>query len=409
MASFDRISIVVFFIFIAASHYLFVPAYNGYLLAFFMLLTGAAMRKGRQLLWLQSMKISHSFLIGWLMLTAFVTIGNGASSRDVIRDTGAVLAFLIGRYAMRSWVRGARVKKLFEALSVAGLLVAAATFVGAMLAYRDGATAYHWRGSYVPMVHSWLPYFLVINITLTRLEPLLAGRYAKRAVLCVLGTIASLSRTDFLLELFFGIVMVSLHRRKIFSSGRRWLMFISGMAILFGLLYAMLGLDVVQQRFEIGVGDDDASLQWRYIENLALFNYFNANDITSIFFGFGWGARLPLPPGVLDFDGNASIPLLHNSLLTIALKFGVLGLLIVMGYLTRLAVRWLKSRKIDAQTYAFAGGWILIFNLGKAVTLQGLTEWSHVLFFGIGCMLLSPSLTQNSTSLPERIRRRLVG
>lgn len=388
MPFFHRISIIILFTFIAISQYIFEPAYIGYLLAFTTFLAVVVMQKGNPLLWFLTVEINY-FLVLWLMLTVFVTIFNGGTSRDILRDMGSVIAFLIGRYAIGSSVKGGQIKNLFEALSVVSIFVAMATMVGALLAYRDGATSYSWRGSYVPMAHSWLPYFLIINITLGRLYPHLASRCIKRTALCVLGTIVSLSRTDFLLELFFGIVMVYLNRREIFSNSRNLSVFIVGMTLLLGLLYVISGLDVVQQRFELGVGEDDASLQWRFIENLALLDYFDLNGFIWTIVGFGWGARLPLPSGVLDFDGNSSIPLLHNSLLTIALKFGLLGLTILLVYMTQLALRCFEYQKSSSHIYAFAGGWLLIFNFGKAITLQGLTEWSHLLFFGIGCMLIS--------------------
>ena len=109
--------------------------------------------------------------------------------------------------------------------------------------------------------------------------------------------------------------------------------------------------------------------------------------ISGALFGFGLGARMPLPPGIVDFNDNTSIPQLHNSFATIALKFGAMGLVFLGWYLVRIARQSFAMRGLPGEPYRLAGRWIVLLCLGKALTLQGLTEWSHVVFFGIGCML----------------------
>jgi O-antigen ligase len=97
---------------------------------------------------------------------------------------------------------------------------------------------------------------------------------------------------------------------------------------------------------------------------------------------------MPLPWGVYDFNGNISVPHLHNSFLTVVLKFGLVGLVIISAYLGYLAVKGLRLRATTLGPYAMAGFWIVAFVAGKGVTLQGLTEWSHVLFLGMGATLV---------------------
>jgi hypothetical protein len=286
-----------------------------------------------------------------------------------------------------SFTRG-RLLGLLDTLSWAGLLVTAATIAGALLAYKDGATAYFWRGSYVPAVHSWLPYFLVVNLTLVRLDVGRARWYGGCALLCVLGSLASLSRTDVLMEAVFALVQLYRYRAKLFGSDRNIMWLLLLLPLLVGIAAAFSQLDVVQERVEIGVNEEDASLGWRVIENLALFDYLDNADVFASIFGSGLGARMPLPNGILDFDGNDSIPYLHNSLLTLVLKFGVAGLLCYLWYFLHLLRTYWRERADPFSAVSFAGAWILIFNLGKAITLQGLTDWGHVMFFGLGCALI---------------------
>lgn len=386
----SRISTTVaFFCCIGASHYLFEPAYNGYLIAFAILIAATL---GKRFTYPRGTPLSgfaSTVLTVLLLMTILMTAGNGADWRDILRDCGVFLAFAIGRFVLPAWVGTNRVTDLLQAMSLLGVVDALLTLLGAALAYRAGASAYEWRGAYVPVFHNWIPYLLLSNVALLSLKPHRRGIYWSRIALCVLATLASLSRTDLLLYMLFAAAMLASKWRLILSSPRRIAATLCAFLALATIVYASLGLDVVQQRVDRGVGDEDQSLGWRLIEDLALFDHLDEHGMANTLLGFGWGARLPLPDGVTDFDGNDSIPLLHNSFLTVVLKFGVIGLSILLLYIARRLMSAWRSKDPASRPLLFMGAWMLFFNAADAITLQGLTEWSQVMFFGIGCFLIS--------------------
>jgi len=98
-----------------------------------------------------------------------------------------------------------------------------------------------------------------------------------------------------------------------------------------------------------------------------------------------------LPDGIFDFNDNSSIPHLHNSVLTLVMKFGLGGLLVMSAAMALLALRALRQVEPIRRPLRLMGTWTSLFVLGKAMTLHGLTSWSHVLFFGLGCALLAAS------------------
>jgi hypothetical protein len=383
----ERYALLAFLLLLGISPYAVSPAYIGYLAGFALLLGAMLPRAWDDFDLDRPFSRTYIYAAGALLLVLTNSVVRGNGAWDALRDAGTLFAFLIGRFSLLSFTRG-RLLRLLETLSWAGVLVTAATFVGALLAYRDGATAYFWRGSYVPAVHSWLPYFLVVNLTLARLEPSRTRWYAGCALLCVMGSLASLSRTDVLMEAVFGLVLLFRYRARLLGSDGSIMWLLVLVPVLVGIGAAFSQLDVVQERVEVGVNEEDASLGWRVIENLALFDYLGKADVFASIFGSGLGARMPLPNGIVDFDGNDSIPYLHNSLLTIVLKFGVVGLLCYIGYFLQLLKTYWRERAAASGPVSFAGAWILIFNLGKAITLQGLTDWGHVMFLGLGCALI---------------------
>jgi len=383
-------SVVAFFCFLGASHYLFTPAYNGYLLAFVVL---AAATVAKHCSYPRGTILSgakSATILALLAASILVTANNGADWRDIFRDFGVFLAFMVGRFVLPGWVGADRSTDLLRAMSVVGTIDSIATLLGAVVAYRAGADAYEWRGIYVPFAHNWLPYLLLSNVALARLEPQRQVIYWRRLALCVLATLASLSRTDIVLYVLFALAMILSSWRAIFSSRRRTATFLWSLAALMVVVYASLGLSVVQERLNVGVGEDDPSVGWRVIEDLALLEHFDDHDLTTAFTGFGWGARVPLPAGITDFDDNDSIPFLHNSLLTVVLKFGLIGLAVFLIYISkRLWFAW-RTRRQAPEPRRLVGLWIVLFNLANSVTLQGLSEWSQVVFLGIGCFLLLP-------------------
>jgi hypothetical protein len=382
------VTFVLFFAALMVAPRIVEPAYYGYLVAF-------AILAGLQCQW-NAIPIGASFTrsisaiaVACLVLVIVgVTLINAPALRDLLRDLGALFAFFVGRYLFVAYRDKGLQTQALHAVSAMGVMVAVVTLVAAALALQAGVSAFVWRGEYVPWAHSWLPYALVANVFLIDAEREHARGYLLRAVLCAAGTIASLSRTDLLLELFFGLVLVYRFRRQIFTRITGFTKLMGALVILAVIVPLVLRLQVVQQRVETGVGEQDASLGWRFMEHVALFEHFQSGTVYDALFGFGLGARLPLPPGVVDFNDNTSIPHLHNSFGTILLKFGLLGLAFLAWYLWRTWRRSVAIRSLPGEAYRRTGFWIVLLCLGKALTLQGLSEWSHIVFFGIGCMLM---------------------
>lgn len=379
------------FVILAISPKVVETAYNGYLVAFLLLLWGAHAH-GR--LARQRQPLSSSVMLLWVVLmpiALFQTFAHANAMRDVIRDLGALFAFYVGFTSVPRMLACSGQDWRLEAMrevSCAGLFVVLITVVGAIFAFLAGADAYFWRGEYVPFAHSWLPYVFAVNLGLVRMDPALRSLYIQRALLCAIGTLASLSRTDLVLMVLVLAVQGCVHFREIMSDRRvRRLVFMTLSVFLIALPF-MLRLSVVQERIDVGVDEDDPSLAWRFIENLAFLDQYLSADTFTQIFGFGLGGRLSLPAGILDFDGNDSIPHLHNSYFTIGMKFGIVGLLVLSIAVYRLVKAWWRDKAHRGDGAMLAARWILLFVLGKAVTLQGLSEWSHVFIFGFACALI---------------------
>lgn len=329
----------------------------------------------------------------WCLVTLLVTATTEARPeiRDVLRDVGAICAFFVGRFLLVGSLGLRQEERVLQTISDLGVIVAALTIAAAVTALLAGADAYHWRGVYVPFVHTWLPYSMAASFAMATHTSWKAHGW--KVVLCIVGSMASLSRTDLLLELMF-VLWALLTRARNDSHRRAALAQLVLVLVCIGaLLPSFLQLTVVQERLEAGVGEEDLSVSWRVIENQAFFDTMEAADSVDWLVGRGLGARVDLPDGVLDFNGNPSIPHLHNSFLTIALKFGAGGLLLFVVWLCMVFIRPFRHLAPARSHLRMAGAWIVLFVLGKAVTLQGLTDWTHVMFFGLGCgLLLAASL-----------------
>jgi hypothetical protein len=364
------------------------PAYNLFLVAFAFLVAMQSEWQGIPLRISVPLSIRTLVAVVITVTFLFVTWTHSPHSRDVLRDIGAMFAFFVGRSLFVAYREKDLQYEALEAVSIMGAMVSLYTIGAAIAAYLAGASAYYWRGVYVPWGHSWLPYALVVNVALITVAPHLARRWCWCAALSVMATVASLSRTDLLLDICFGLSILWTNRRQIVLRLAGLLRFAGVAAVIALSVPFLLQLDVVQQRLTRGVGEGDQSLGWRFMENIALYDHFMRGTLSELLFGFGLGARMPLPPGILDFNNNDSIPTLHNSFGTIALKAGLLGLAVLFWYLWRVTRRSFEYRDPEAAPYRCAGRWIVLLCMGKAMTLHGLTEWSHVVFFGIGCMLM---------------------
>lgn len=382
------LSFLVFFAILMIAPKVVEPAYDLFLVAFAMLLGLQCEWRGIPLRFRVPIRLRSLVVVAIALTILTVTWNHAPDARDVLRDFGAMFAFFVGRFLFVAYRDKDLQREALEGLSAMGVMVSLVTITAAFAAYLAGASAYIWRGEYVPWAHTWIPYALVANVFLGRISPEHARRWHGRAALCVLGTVASLSRTDLLLEFGFGAVMMWSYRRELLLRFAGVLKIVGVLALVALATPFLLQLDVVQQRISRGVGDSDQSLGWRFLENVTLINHFLNGTLNEWLFGFGLGARLPLPPGIVDFNNNTSIPTLHNSFGTIALKTGALGLLVVFWYVVSVARRSFRMRDAEGAPYRRTGRWMVLFCLGKALTLHGLTEWSHVVFFGIASMLM---------------------
>ncbi|WP_183255217.1 hypothetical protein [Brevundimonas basaltis] len=378
--------LVALYLAMAASTRIFEPAYFGYIIAFGVFIAGY----GTQLLTRKNAPpLSGPVLLGWAVFAALVlltTLLAKPAFRDLFRDCGAIASFLFGlvvipRALGKDWER-----PLFAGLSALAMVISVWTILGAVAAYLAGAGSYEWRGVYVPFAHGWLPYLIVAEYIRSR-----SGAdfrvSAFRIGLCVLALLLSLSRTGILLVGTFGVVILLINARHWLLSARGMAMVITAAVAAAVVLPQLWQLDVVQQRVQAGVGPGDLSLGWRAMEETAATNYLSDGGWRRWLFGFGLGARVPLPIGIVDFAGNPTIPHLHNSYWTYLVKFGAVGLTWV---LVSIGVLLTRAHLVRGGVPALltGGTWILLFVLGTAVTLQGMTEWSHLTFLGIACALL---------------------
>lgn len=396
------LALVLMFVAIAASHLTFEPAYTGYLIAFFLFSLGMA----PQILQRQQFAQSRSPLILiWIIvgtIVVAVTISQQPELRDVMRDMGAFLSFLVGFFIIPRAIRRDWSGKLLPALSALGVIISLWTLASAANAFFDGVGAYRWRGEYVPFANAWLPYLMLADYMMMQDRSRNARGSAFRIALCILAILLSLSRTGVVLLTVFGAVLLVTRSREWFSSAKGLLrIFVATVAAGF-LGPRIINLDVVQERVAAGIGEGDLSLRWRDMENMSAINMLNDGGWFHWLFGYGLGARVPLPMGIVDFDGNATIPHLHNSYYTLLVKFGVVGLLALAAGISLLFLR-ARAKRNSLMSYHWSGGiWLLIFVLGYAYTLQGLSQWSHMVFFGITCaMLLDMSFRSNLPRTPE--------
>jgi O-antigen ligase len=178
-------------------------------------------------------------------------------------------------------------------------------------------------------------------------------------------------------------------------NARHWLLTGRGIALMVTaagaaafILPRLLQLDVVQQRIAVGIGSSDQSLGWRAMEQVAAINFLDAGGLWRWLFGYGLGAQMPLPVGIVDFAGNPTVPHLHNSYWTYLFKFGGVGTVWILLCIGVLVLRAHLNRG-GVPALLVGGTWILLLVMGTAITLQGMTEWSHLMFLGIACAMLS--------------------
>jgi hypothetical protein len=378
--------LVVLYLAMSASSLVFEPPYIGYVIAYGVFIgvfgSQALARKS-------GYSVPAPMVFGWALLTAvvlLVTLLEGPAFRDLFRDIGAIASFLFGlivipRVLGKDWER-----PLFAGLSALAMVISIWTILGAVTAYMAGASAYEWRGLYVPFAHGWLPYLIVAEYIRSQ-----SGAdfriSAARIGLCVLALLLSLSRTGILLVGLFGTVMFLINARHWLLTGRGLAVVAAAAVGAAVVLPQLWGLDVVQQRAQAGIGSRDLSIGWRTMEQIAAANHLSDGGWWHWWFGFGLGSRVPLPVGIVDFNGQSTIPHLHNSYWTFLVKFGGIGLTWI---LTSIAALITKAYFVRGGVPALlhGGTWILFFVMGTAFTLHGMTEWSHLTFMGIACALL---------------------
>lgn len=379
------LSVVILFVALALSNIFFEPAYIGYGLAYLLF----AIICAPQLLVLNPERGPNPFMPGWAVFMSIALVAlvlTRPGFRDLVRDAGAVSSFIFGLYIIpralgRDWE-----KPLFAGLSVIAMVVSVWTIGAAAKAYLDGVGSYIWRGEYIPYAHTWLPYLLVVEYIRSR-----SGADVKvsalRIGLCVLAILLSLSRTSIALVAMFGMITFMFNARRWLLTGQGLLLTGAAAAAAAFILPQLWALDVVQQRVAAGIGTSDLSLGWRAMEQQAAVDYLNDGGWKRWLFGYGLGAQMPLPFGIVDFAGNPTIPHLHNSFYTYLLKFGIVGTIWILLAIVLQAIRAHLHRG-GVPALLFGGTWLLLMIMGTGVTLQGMTEWSHLVFLGVACAML---------------------
>lgn len=393
-----HIAVVFFFITLALAQRLVEPAYFGYAIAFVLLASWRASAP-HALTWLIHPSPWWLPFALWLPFIVIASTSHSPNVRDVLRDVGAVSAFFVGRHLFLT--ESTPIRSLLKALSDVGVIVTGFTIAAATLAYFAGVGAYVWRGEFIPPSHAWIPYLMVVNYGLIKISPQESQKYMNRLGGCIVGTLASLSRTDLVLETLFLLTLFSRELPALLKKKSTRIRLIYALSIAVLLLPPFFGLSVVQERINVGVDDGDQSVGWRLIENAAFLAMMQDANLLQTLFGFGLGARIPLPQGIVDFNDNTAIPHLHNSFLTIFTKLGAAGLLLLLAYTARMFIRSKRNLNQDMKIIRSIGRWIILFVLLKAITLQGLTEWSHVLFFGLGCAFVCFSKPKLSAMRPK--------
>lgn len=398
--SWRSMPVVVLFVALGLSHVFFEPAYIGYGLAYGIFAVLCAQR----LIIQTSTERSHNpLLVGWLLfalMSLVVLVTERPGLRDLIRDSGAAASFLFGLFIVPRALGGDWERPLFAGLSALTVIVAVWTIGAAGIAYLDGVGAYVWRGEYIPFAHTWLPYLLVVEYIRSRSGSDVRVS-ALRIGLCVLAILLSLSRTGIVLVALFGMITFLSNARRWLLTGQGLLLTAAAIAAAAFILPQLWGLEVVQQRVAAGIGSSDLSLGWRAMEQEAAVDYLNDGGWRRWLFGYGLGAQMPLPIGIVDFAGNHSIPHLHNSYYTYLLKFGIVG---TIWILLAIAVQTTRAflKRGGPPALLFGGAWLLLMVMATAVTLQAMTEWSHLVVLGIACALLvksanSPRMVKIST------------
>ncbi|WP_420472436.1 hypothetical protein [Brevundimonas sp. FT23042] len=383
----SALPVLVLLLCMGVSPLLIEPAYIGYIAAYGIFIVLSA----KQILTPDpEPRRPNRLLLGWVAfagLVLMVTLLAKPGFRDLVRDGGAAASFLFGLFLIPRALGPNWERPLFAALSALAMIVAVWTIFGAARAYFAGVGAYEWRGLYVPFVHTWLPYLIVAEYIRSRSGADIRLS-AFRIGLCVLALLLSLSRTGLGLILVFGAVTLMFNARRWLLTGRGIALMVTAAVASALILPQLLQLDVVQQRIQVGIGSNDQSLGWRAMEQMAAVNYLDAGGLWRWLFGYGLGSQMPLPVGIVDFAGNPTVPHLHNSYWTYVFKFGLIGTAWIMLSIAVLVVRAHLSRG-GVPALLVGGSWIVALVMGTALTLQGMSEWSHLMFLGIACAMLS--------------------
>lgn len=382
----------LFLLLLALSPKIYEPAYDIYLVAFVTLALYTLQKRGAAALSLHLRPLTWFSLFIIILDGSLVGFTQSPTAKDFLRDLLDFYAIYMGYAVIPAnfgWPNRDWKVACLQVLSTAGTFLVASVGISAALAFYYHASAYIWRGYYVLFASNWLPFFMVANLSLSRIIPKKARRFRQNAILCVVGSALALSRTDLVLYAFYFVANSWSLLRWVLLSRRGFKTIAFLIIVLIFLLPEFSSLHVVQQRIAEGISPKDPSLRWRFIEDSAWANAMIKGGPPHIIVGFGFGSRIPLPPGILDFDGATSVPYLHNSFLTIIYKVGIVGFTASMLILIKVLHFFFSRRHAIRDPATFAGVWIILFICAKAITLQGFSEWSFLMFLGLGGALLS--------------------
>ncbi|TXH04020.1 MAG: hypothetical protein E6R07_08735 [Nevskiaceae bacterium] len=333
--------------------------------------------------------------IKFLFLMMFVGSGliglaHNNEAKDIFRDLGSIASFVLFLlYTQSLYTNEWAGRRIFWSIIVLCALISVAAIIFAAWAAAAGADSYVWRGEYVPTAAEWIIYGWSAALLLFLRDSSFPWTLKWYFLLMMAGIFASLSRTNILLAIVLYLlisIVDAIDRRKYLKIAQTFAV----LAVLAaGAYFALADVPVFNERITATTeADQDQSIGWRLLEHEAFFDDLERWSPVELAFGRGLGYRLPLPPGVLDFDGRPSIPYLHDSYATIFMKFGGCGLLFVIFSICYCMFHGWKRHKREKALSPAVGALFLLVVAAKAVTLQGLSSYQNLMFAGVSVALV---------------------
>jgi hypothetical protein len=306
------------------------------------------------------------FIFTIISVSAFVFgFLQGAKFTAVFRDATPMLCLLLGMLLTTIPVQYSLVF-MRTLLIASSLLMSCQLFIQYFTADHSTALAIYFYRADLPLYMSMVPLGAML---LMRTRHLLAWLVA---VGMIIATFLSYGRVE------AGVLIIMLGTFVFANVKHRGSYFL----ILLIVIIAGAGLILAGSSGGAGVGrlnldTSDPSLGWRFIELAGFIDWWGDANIMTILFGQGLGSEILLPGTILSFNDTPSIPILHVSYLTWILKFGLTGLITLVGSIFYIFFNTTARRVLGAN--------LLILTLA-CLSLRGLVQ--HGLFEPYGLFLL---------------------